>query len=172
MFWSAYQLAMDVPRRYQLEKRKLMSGYLMFSFIDGSRVLNVERFGLANVILSGGNIERWFRTYYRKDLLKYGFHIEQADQVLETAPGTAMKMVGQEKRFIDRIPLSIVFVLDKIMRRGQISSYFWHCEESNRIFVVTALCKEGAEELAKSVAQSIRKYQLETYEELERGKEA
>jgi len=148
IFWSAYQLAMDVPRRYQLEKRKLMSGYISFSFVDGSRSLNVERYGLADVILKGSSLENWFRAYYSKTLRRYGFSIENA--------ATGFTMTGQEKRFIDKIPFSPLFLIDKILRRKQIASNFWHCRESNRIFVVTSISKKGADELALEVSSSIR----------------
>jgi len=68
--WSAYQLAAEVPRRYHLEKQKLMSGYLLLSFADGSRVLNIERYGLADVTLRDTDLESWFRGYYAKVLRK------------------------------------------------------------------------------------------------------
>ncbi len=142
IFWSAYQLSMEVPRRYQLEKRKLMSGYLLFSFIDGSRVLNVERYGLADVILKDADLISWFRAYYSKTLNKYGFSFEKVDS--EDDQIQIIKMNGQEKRFIDKIPFSPIFMIDKILRRKQISACFWHSKESNKIFVVMAMSKKGA----------------------------
>jgi hypothetical protein len=152
--WSAYKLAVEVPRRYQQDKRKLMSGYISFSFIDGSRVLNVERFAVADVILKGANLESWFRSYYAKDLRKFGFSIEEINS--DAKQDYRLKMVGQEKRFFDKIPFSPLFIVDKILRRRQVAACFWHCEESNRIFVVTAISKKGADELVSQVASSIR----------------
>jgi hypothetical protein len=64
-------------------------------------------------------------------------------------------MTGQAKRFIDKIPFSPLFAIDKLLRRKQIASYFWHCEESNRVFIVTAMSKKGADELVTQVASSI-----------------
>lgn len=162
IFWSAYQLSMEVPRRYQLDKRKLMSGYLLFSFIDGSRVLNVERYGLADVILKDTDLLSWFRAYYAKTLHKYGFSFEEVDlksgfMVVDQIQ--MIKMHGQEKRFIDRIPFYPIFVVDKILRRKQISACFWHSKESNKIFVVMAMSKKGADELVNEVAQSINYYE-------------
>ena len=152
-FWSAYQLTAEVPRRYQLEKRKLMSGYLMFSFVDGSRVLNIERYGLAEVTLKNVDLRSWFRGYYSKVLRKYGFSFEE----MEADDGDLrMEMLGQEKRLIDKIPFSPVFAIDKVLRRKQIAASFWHCRESNRIFVVMAMSKGGTSELAAQVASSIQ----------------
>ncbi len=157
IFWSAYQLSAEIPRRYHLEKRKLMSGYLMFSFVDGSRVLNVERFGLADVTLRDTSLESWFRGYYAKILRKYGFSFEE----LGDNHDLRIEMLGQEKRVIDKIPISPVFALDKILRRKQIAASFWHCRESNRIFVVMAISKRGTAELAAQVASSIQCHKAE-----------
>lgn len=153
--WSAYNLSVEIPRRYQLDKRKLMSGYISFSFIDGSRILNVERYGLADVILKDADIGSWFRSYHAKDLRKYGFVIDEIDSSSDDRD-QRLKMIGQEKRFIDRIPISPLFIIDKILRRKQIASRFWHCKESNRIYVVTAISKKGADELVSQVVSSIK----------------
>lgn len=150
--WSAYQLTAEVPRRYHLEKRKLMSGYLMLSFADGSRVLNVERYGLADVTLRDVDLETWFRGYHAKMLRKYGFSFEEVDNNCDHR----IEMSGQEKRLIDHIPLSPVFAIDKILRRKQIAAYFWHCKKSNRIFVIMAISKRGTSELVSEVASSIQ----------------
>lgn len=150
--WSAYQLTAEVPRRYHLEKRKLMSGYLMLSFVDGSRMLNIERFGLADVTLRDTDLQLWFRGYYAKVLRKYGFSFEEANGDYDHR----VEMLGQEKRLIDNLPLSPIFVIDKILRRKQIATSFWHCKKSNRIFVVMAISKRGASELAVQVASSIQ----------------
>ncbi|MBD3184218.1 hypothetical protein GF312_18175 [Candidatus Poribacteria bacterium] len=151
-FWSAYQLMVEVPRRYQLEKRKLMSGYLMLGFIDGSRSLDIERYGLADVTLRDTDLETWFRGYYAKVLKKYGFSFEE----IEDEDDHRIQMLGQEKRFIDNIPLSPVFAIDKLLRRKQIAAQFWHCKKSNRIFVIMAVAKKNAGELTAQVASSIK----------------
>jgi hypothetical protein len=166
--WSAYQLSVEVPRRYHLEKQKLMSGYLMFSFADGSRVLNVERFGLADVTLRDTELELWFRGYYAKVLRKYGFSFEE----LSDNHDLRIMMTGQEKRIIDRIPLSPIFAIDKVLRRKQIAASFWHCRESNRIFVVTAISKRGTAELADQVASSIQCHTVEEEAPVELVKES
>ncbi len=151
--WSAYRLTVEVPRRYHLEKRKLMSGYLSFSFVDGSRVLNIDRYGLADVTLRDTDIQSWFRGYYAKVLRKYGFSFKE---ISNKDGDQRWEMLGQEKRFIDHIPISPIFAIDKILRRKQIAASFWRCDESNRIFVVMAISKKGAGELASQVASSIQ----------------
>ena len=151
-FWSAYQLTAEVPRRYHLEKRKLMSGYLLLSFVDGSRTLNIERYGLADVTLRDVDLETWFRGYYAKLLRKYGFSFEE----LENNCDHRIEMSGQEKRLIDQMPIAPIFAIDKLLRRKQIAASLWHCKESNRVFVVLAISKRGTSELVSEVASSIQ----------------
>jgi hypothetical protein len=165
--WSAYQLSVEVPRRYQLDKRKLMSGYLMFSFIDGSRTLSVERFGLADVILRNADIQSWFRSYYAKQIRGYGFSLEEDEQSLTDDYDNKHKLLGQEKRFFDKIPFSPLFVIDKILRRRQIAARFWYCKESNKIFVVMTISKKGADELVSQVASSIQCHSVVETQETE-----
>jgi len=170
-YWSAYNLSIEVPRRYLLDKRKLMSGYISFSFVDGSRILNIERYGLADIILRDADLGAWFRSYYAKDLRKYGFYIEEVNSEQDNLEFDAekdyrLKMSGQEKRFIDKIPISPLSAIDKILRRKQVASYFWHCKESNRIFVITATSKKGADELVTQVASSIQCYDDDEMQEV------
>jgi len=162
--WSAYQLTAEVPRRYQLEKRKLMSGYLLLSFADGSRVLNIERYGLANVTLKETDLQTWFRGYYAKFLRKYGFSFKEMEGNKKRQGDDddfRMEMLGQDKRLTDKIPFSPIFAVDKILRRKQIASSFWHCKVSNKIFVVMVMSKRGAGELAAQVASSIQCHEEE-----------
>ncbi len=173
--WSAYRLTAEVPRRYQLEKQKLMSGYLLLSFADGSRVLNIERYGLANVTLRNTDLQSWFRGYYAKTLRRYGFSFRELESdkefgaenqepeshVQDNGIDFGMEMFGQDKRFIDKIPLSPIFAIDKVLRRKQVASSFWHCKTSNRIFVVMAMSKRGTSELASQVAASIHCHEEE-----------
>lgn len=155
--WSAYQLTAEIPRRYQLEKQKLMSGYLLLSFADGSRVLNVERYGLANVTLKETDLRTWFRGYYAKMLRKYGFSFKEMEENGQGGDDDfRLEMLGQDKRIIDKIPFSPIFAIDKILRRKQVASSFWHCKKSNKIFVVMAMSKRGAGELVAQVASSIQ----------------
>ena len=151
--WNVYNLCVDVPRRYSLNKHKLMSGYLLFSFVDGSRKLAVERYGLADVLLKSVKLEDWFRSSYVKEIKNYGFSIEYLPDHSDV--DNKFELVGQKTRIIDRVPLAPAQFIDKIMRRKNLAAYVWHCRESNRIFVVRCIAKRNALETASEVAKSI-----------------
>ena len=150
--WSAYQLNAEVPRRYRLDKHKLLSGYLLFSFVDGSRKVSIERYGVADVTLKEQDLEEWFRGRYAKAIRGYGFSIESSNGDAEDR----LTLIGEETRLVDRVPFGPALAIDKIMRRKTFAVNLWHCHHSNRIYVVQAIAKQDAARTAEEIAASIR----------------
>lgn len=150
--WSAYQLSVSIPRRYKLDKQKLMSGYLLLSFADGSRKIAVERYGLADVLLKSVDLEMWFRNTYKKAFAGYGFSIEKEEAEIDER----ITITGSKSRLTDRIPMSPVLLLDKIARRNILSAQIWRCHQSNRIFAVRTISKVDAPKTAREIAASIQ----------------
>jgi hypothetical protein len=149
--WSAYQLSAEVPRRYRLDKHKLLSGYLLFSFVDGSRKVSIERYGLADVTLKEHDLESWFRAKYAKAVRGYGFSIESSRDEIDER----LTLIGEQTRIVDHIPFAPALVIDKVMRRKTFAASLWHCHESNRIYVVQAIAKRDAAKTATDIAASI-----------------
>ena len=150
--WSAYQLSVSIPRRYKLDKQKLMSGYLLLSFADGSRKIAVERYGLADVLLKSVDLETWLRNTYKKAFIGYGFSIEKEDTQIDEN----IMITGSKSRLTDKIPFSPVLLLDKIARRNRLSAQIWRCRQSNRIFAVRVIAKVDAPKTAGEVVESIQ----------------
>ena len=150
--WSAYQLNVEVPRRYRLDKHQLLSGYLLFSFVDGSRKLSIERYGIADVTLKGNDLESWFRVKYAKAIQGYGFEIEPSQ---DDGDGR-FTLASERTRFTDGIPFAPVLIIDKILRRKAFATHLWHCRHSNRIYVVQVIAKRDVARTAEGVAASIR----------------
>lgn len=149
--WSAYGLHAEVPRRYRLDKQKLMSGYLLFTFVDGSRQLVIERYGLASTLLKEVSLEDWFRGTFRKEIRGYGFGL----QPLPRDGDESLLLLGQRARFTDQIPHGASLLIDRVSRRVGLAACIWRCEASNRIYTVRVVAKRDAEKTAKQVAQSI-----------------
>ncbi len=150
--WSAYQLHVQVPRRYRLEKHHLLSGYLLFSFVDGSRKVSVERYGLADVALKEHDLESWFRAKYAKAIRGYGFSIES----FQDDADERLTLVGEGTRLTDHIPFAPVLVIDKVLRRKTFAVHLWRCHHSNRIYVIQSVAKRDAAKTAEGIAASIR----------------
>jgi len=149
--WSAYQLSVSIPRRYKLDKQKLMSGYLLLSFADGSRKIAVERYGLADVLLKSVDLETWLRNTYKKAFTGYGFSIEKENTEIDEN----IVITGSKSRMTDRIPFSPVLLFDKIARRNRLSAQIWYCRQSNRIFAVRVIAKVDAPKTSREIVESI-----------------
>lgn len=154
--WTAYQLNVEVPRRYRLEKHQFLSGYLLLSFVDGSRKLSIERYGLADITLKESDLESWFRTKYNKAIRGYGFEMES---VRSDEGDEQFTLIGERTRLTDHIPFAPVLIIDKIMRRQTFAVYIRHCYQSNRIYVVQAVAKRDAVKTVDGVAASIRSHE-------------
>jgi len=153
VLWSAYQLGVQIPRRYRLGKRQLLSGYILFSFSDGSRKISIERYGVADVTLKEHYLESWFRAKYAKAIRGYGF--EMMSEVHDEED-KRIKVIGEQTRLTDRIPLAAVLAVDKVLRRQVFAAHVWRCYHSNRIYVVQAIAKRDASKIADRVSASIK----------------
>lgn len=63
--WALYDHRVEVPKSFQIESQKLLSGYLMLVFRRGGERLTIERWGLANVVLKKFSMAEWLRTNAR-----------------------------------------------------------------------------------------------------------
>jgi len=156
--WSAYGLRLAVPSAYKLEKQKLLSGYLLFTFNRGKyRKISVERYGPAEVLLNefsseDNQLETWFRSRYAKAIRGYGFEVTPQNEHGDER----INFVGQQTRLYDSVPFSPVLLVDKILKRTRLTFYTWHCHHTNRIYVVQSIGRqEVSEKLAQEVAESI-----------------
>jgi hypothetical protein len=156
--WTAYGMSVLIPRRYRLESHKMMSAYLLFSFADGSRKIAVERYGLADVLLRSISFEDWFRRTYAKAMKGYGFGIR-----LETTDDDHQSLIleGERSRFTDGIPIPLLSVMNRVVRRKRMSAMVWSCGRSNRIFAVRAIAKTDTTKIVDDVGSSIRCHEEE-----------
>ena len=156
--WSAYGLKLAVPKKYTLEKQKLLSGYLLFTFSRGrNRKISIERFGPAEVLLHDfsseeNQLETWFRTKYAKAIRGYGFEVSSYNENEDEK----INFVGQQTRLYDTVPLPPVLMFDKLRKRIKLTFFIWHCHHTNRIYVVQSIGRnEVSQQLAQQVADSI-----------------
>ena len=126
-----------------------------FSPPDKGR-LSVERYGPAEIMLGDyendpNPLEAWFRTKYAKAIRGYGFevtsHTDSEDERLT--------LVGEQTRLYDGVPFSPVLALDKLAKRTALVFHLWHCNHSNRIYVIQSIGSNNASPTVKKVAESI-----------------
>ena len=126
-----------------------------FSPPDKGR-LSVERYGPAEILLSDykndpNPLEAWFRTKYAKAIRGYGFevtsHTDSEDERLT--------LIGEQTRLYDGVPFSPVLLLDKLSKRTALVFHLWHCNHSNRIYVIQSIGSNNAYPTVQKVAESI-----------------
>ena len=139
----------------RLRKTNSSGGNIDFSPPDKGR-LSVERYGPAEILLGDyendpNPLEAWFRAKYAKAIRGYGFevtsHTDSEDERLT--------LVGEQTRLYDGVPFSPVLVLDKLSKRTALVFHLWHCNHSNRIYVIQSIGSNNASPTVKKVAESI-----------------
>jgi len=128
--WSLYGLAFWVPAKYELENYDLQSGHIRFLFRYGKKRLEVERWSMANVLLKGKGLERWWSEIV---------DMKERDMVYDLEPRV---MKGHSEAFVMRSKgRKLRLHLPPFMSRRpryyrNWDSLVWHCEDDNKIFTV------------------------------------
>lgn len=138
--WALYDLQVSLPSDYRLVKHSLMSSYIMLSFKSKDAELIVERWGLANTLLKRSGMEDWFRKDSLPDYGGFKLEIKPEDvrgheglEVLGRRYGIR-QMVRTAARSLTLRPLP-----------QELTTYAWHCTESNRLFAVRVVRDDGGE---------------------------
>lgn len=137
--WSIYNLSFSLPITWKLENYIFKSGYLKFAFVNGIKVIKIERWGLANTLILNTTLENWFKGFY-KEIFKDNNLIEKFDLKGHKALKTIFKKKG---KFLSFKKITLLY-------------YVWHCNESNRIFVISESKSSNDEELLSGVIKSIK----------------
>jgi len=128
--WSFHDVDLSVPAGLPLRRQGLQTGCIRMLF--GSRLTRLEfcRLSLAQVLLGGGELTDWFRKFYVPGLKRRSVTV--CEEAVKGHPG--LRVEGR--------PWLLVNPLRLVGRRRLIRGHCWHCEETNRLFV---LCFDGPE---------------------------
>lgn len=147
--WALYGLEFAVPKNYKIEKNVFMSGYLCLAFKSGQKTITVERWGLANILLSENEMTEWYRKDALPDIQGYRVKLEQG-----TVQEHEGLVLSGRRAGIKQLAKAVAFSLTLHPHPGLVSGYVWHCEESNRLFSVRATHTEG-DDIAEKVRDTI-----------------
>jgi len=131
--WGMDGLRVAIPEDYRLEKHVRMSGNLRLDFARGGRELQIERWGLAGIVLRDTPSEDWYCAREDKTLRRLVYQLEET-----TVNGhPALRLQGR-----DRLPAAIGRTLRRASRLTWPAYYrrawIWSCPASNRIFAISA----------------------------------
>jgi hypothetical protein len=157
--WSVYDMNFKIPSEFQLKDQKLMPGYLQFSFIreGDSFVLDIERWGLTDVLLRELTVREWYEGQYASRLKGNKVNYEE----VELHGHTGFKASGETGRWFHEWRLAFER-LTRSKTPTHTHSVFWHCEESKKIFVVNMADRDPINPIVNYVASHVKCHENET----------
>jgi len=132
--WGMYDLLAETPPGYELEKHRLMSGYIRLDFRSKNNRLIIERWGLANIALKNITLRKWFDDRSRYDLRPYRCKIESVQFDEEAGIHVEGRRAG-----IGPLLKSAGEILSFRKPTSYIDGYVWACEKSNKIYSVQSI---------------------------------
>ena len=149
--WSLYDLYVELPSRFLLVTPQLMNVYLRLSLADGTQRLSIEQWAVANVARRDAYLDTWVESNARGELrlARYSADVAQVhdhDAVAMTG-GLAF---GQPWIQAIRETLSLRWPATRFDARA------WHCEPSNKIYLVESLRPLRAADPIEEIAQRLR----------------
>lgn len=142
--WEFYDVEFRSPPGLPLERQELKTGCIRMQFAKGSRELEFVRVSLANAVLRGKELAEWFEGFYGPSLKRMRYEVEQApvkDHPGVRAYGRAWLVTNPGALFGKRRETRVVC---------------WHCEGSNRLFLVRRTAPRGEEDLFSRAVDSVK----------------
>lgn len=147
--WAVYGLICTIPEDFRLEEQFLRSGHIRLSFKRGKEELHVERIGPASLVLKDAEpLQNWFEPFFKKALKDYVCAYTDG----EFGGHRGFRIEGSPQSLLKRI-LKPTF--NRVRRSVYLKGCVWHCEDSNRIFVVRAASKDRNSTAAEAVAAEV-----------------
>ncbi len=146
--WALYDYQVDVPKDFRLESQKLLSGFLMLTFVRGAEKIIVNRWGLANLTLKKFTVDEWFHAYSSVNLkrqTKIACVLDERGHEVEhyrgkLSPLSRIKALKEGKHNPFRLPF-------------RYAGGCWFCPESNRLFTVEVWHRDKNNSLWDEVAE-------------------
>ena len=131
MTWALYDLHTEVPTAFELMGSELRAGLTRLRFRRDPERITVARWGMAETALGNARLEQWAQRQYEKDLRMF----RPVGEEFEFRGHPALKVAGEAA-----MPFGPwIRVARHLAHRDhadQLACYFWHCAETNRIYVV------------------------------------
>lgn len=147
--WGVHGLHARVPEAFHLERQTMVTGHVMLRFRCRSRLLILQQWGLANVVLKGTDVAEWFEYQERSRLGRYAYRRERSP----FRGHEAFWMSGRDK-IVPGIAKSIQHLTAFTRPSLGFHACVWRCDETNRIYAVSAEHPRG-DDLFEQVLQRL-----------------
>lgn len=149
--WRVYDFAFEVPRAARLETHRLVTGQLALTFRLGKeQELRVERWAMSNLLLRDTDFKSWAgrRARERNRQVK----VMGIEALCHGHPGVQFN--GRLKPVAKRLRECALHVA---LRRQplQFVGYAWHCEPSNKCYVVEGLVYPSDRPIVGDIMDSV-----------------
>ena len=142
--WKFYDVEFRSPATMRLRRSELKTGCVRMQLTGKRREAEVVRVSLAAVLLAKQSLREWLEEFYCSELKRMGREVRQ-----ETFHGHAGVRV-------DARPWLILNPTRLIGRTRRLAVACWHCEDSNRIFIVGHAAIRGDETEMRNLVHSVR----------------
>lgn len=122
--WNFYDVKFESPSELPLKRSSLKTGCIRMQFQDRSEELEFVRVSLAQMLLKKNTLAEWFEDFYGDELKRHSYDI------------SSHEYHGHEGLLLEGRPW-LLFDPWRIIGWGKIMrAACWHCEDTNRIFIV------------------------------------
>jgi len=148
--WAAYGFVCQIPEDFTLTGQQMYSALLKFSFTRETETIEVGRWGMANTLLQDQTLDQWLQRELGKELRRYKPESDETrfrGHEAVAFAGSRMPPLQGLKRF----------ALHLMGRQAphKLLGHAWHCEATNKIFVVHGLLDAANYELADQLRDRI-----------------
>lgn len=143
LLWRFFDLEFRSPENLPLKQSELKTGCIRMQFQDRSEQLEVVRSSLARMLLKDTSLKEWFEDFYSSGLKRTSYEVAEH------------RYKGHEGLKMDGRPWLVFDLLRPFGRGKKLRAACWHCEESNRIFIVSHLSKQGPEVFERVVETTV-----------------
>lgn len=149
--WSLYDLSVALPSRFLLVSQQLMNVYLRLSLADGTDRLSIEQWAVANVARRDAYLDTWVESNAHAELRHARYTADAAlHQGHETVVMRGGLAFGQPWAQAVREALALRIPATRFSART------WHCEPSNKIYLVQGLRPARAVDMIEAVCERLR----------------
>jgi len=144
MAWDFFDFAFSVPEKMRLHHCELKTGCIRMVLRQKGREMEFVRASLAQVVLADKSVKQWFHDFYGSEIKRRKVKMEQAE--IKGHPGLRVNA----RPWLIANP-------GRLVRRGrEMLIACWHCEPSNRLFIVRHDGRRGEQERFEQAVQSVR----------------
>lgn len=141
--WNVFGLTLRIPASFLLKRCSLKTGDIRLAFSRHKEELEAARISLAQYQLRESRLDHWFERYGRQDLEAYEWN--KTPQDVRKHPG--YRYLGTRK-----LGRRLFSPFASLTMKSQV----WHCQASDKLFILRGALAEDGSSLFEDVLASVQ----------------